>query len=98
MGLSLPVITQRCRWVPSRGMQDPRPSARVTRVVTARIADGTYAPGARIHLGLLGEELGIGPDTIRKVMLELEAAGLVRRWPGLGWYVEGEPAREEPAP
>jgi DNA-binding GntR family transcriptional regulator len=76
-------------------MQDPRPTARVIRTVQARIADGTYAPGARIHLGLLGEELGIGPDTIRKAMLELEAQGLVRRWPGLGWYVEGPPPAGE---
>jgi DNA-binding GntR family transcriptional regulator len=72
-------------------MQDPRPTARVVRVVQSRIADGTYSPGARIHLGLLGEDLGIGPDTIRNAMLQLQDQGLVRRWPGLGWYVEGPP-------
>jgi DNA-binding GntR family transcriptional regulator len=75
-------------------MQDPRPTARVVRVVQARIADGTYAPGARIHLGLLGEELSIGPDTVRKAMLLLQEQGLVTRWPGLGWYVTGESAGE----
>lgn len=64
----------------------------MVRTVQARIADGTYAPGARVHLGLLGEELGIGPDTIRKAMLILAGQGLVIRWPGLGWYVTGEAA------
>ena len=76
-------------------MQDPRPTARAARVIEARIADGTYAPGTRIHLGLLGEELGIGADTMRKAMLELEGRGIVRRWPGLGWYVEGPPPESE---
>lgn len=57
------------------------------RVLEERIADGTYAPGSRIHVGLLGEELGIGPDTIRRAMLQLAGRGLVVRWPGLGWYV-----------
>jgi DNA-binding GntR family transcriptional regulator len=80
------------------GMQDPRPTARVVRIVERRIADGTYEPGTRIHLGLLGEELGVGPDTMRKAMHELEGRGLVHRWPGLGWYVrddvQGDPAPE----
>ena len=71
-------------------MQDPRPKARVLRTVESRIADGTYGPGERIHLGLLGEELGIGPDTIRAAMLELADRGLVVRWAGLGWYVNGD--------
>jgi DNA-binding GntR family transcriptional regulator len=76
-------------------MEDPRPTARVMRAVSARIADGTYEPGARIHLGLLGDELGIGADTIRNAMLQLQGQGLVRFWRGLGWYVEGPPPEGE---
>ena len=68
-------------------MDDPRPTARVVRTVEQRITDGTYAAGSRIHLGLLGDELGIGPDTIRRAMLQLAERGMVVRWPGLGWYV-----------
>ena len=66
---------------------DPRPRAVVIRTVEQRIADGTWPAGTQIFLGLLGEELGIGPDTVRKAMAELADRGLVRRWPGLGWYV-----------
>jgi len=68
-------------------VDDPRPTAIVLRVLEQRIADGTYAPGTRIHMQLLSDELGIGVDTIRKALLELASRGLVQRWEGLGWYV-----------
>lgn len=57
------------------------------RLIERRIADGTYEHGSRIHLGLLREETGVGPDTLRAAMLELASRGLVQRWEGLGWYV-----------
>jgi DNA-binding GntR family transcriptional regulator len=79
-------------------MDDPRPRAVVIRAVNARIADGTWPPGTRVHLGLLGDELGIGADTVRKAMGELEEQGIVRRWPGLGWYVTGDGSDNEEAP
>lgn len=72
------------------GMDDPRPRAIVIRAVQERIASGAWPPGTRVHLGLLGEELGIGADTVRKAMQELAERGIVRRWPGLGWYITGE--------
>jgi DNA-binding GntR family transcriptional regulator len=71
-------------------VNDPRLFARAREVIRARIADGTYEPGTRVHIGGLADELGVARPTIARALGDLAVAGLVRYWPGLGWYVEAE--------
>lgn len=57
------------------------------REIEKRIADGRYASGDRIHIGLLAEETGIYRAAISRALEELAGRGVVARYPGLGWYV-----------
>jgi DNA-binding GntR family transcriptional regulator len=68
-------------------MDDPRQFARARELIRRRIADGDYAPGTRIHVGGLADELGVSRPTVSRAMGEVAGEGLVRYWPGLGWYV-----------
>lgn len=70
-------------------MDDPRQFARARELIRRRIAAGDYAPGRRIHVGALADELGVSRPTISRAMAGLAGEGLVRYWPGLGWYVTG---------
>lgn len=63
---------------------------RAARAIGARIADGTYAPGQRLHIGLIAEELGIYRAAVSRGLELLAESGVVARVPGLGWYVTGE--------
>ena len=68
-------------------MDDPRAHVRTARAIAARIADGTYAPGQRLHIGLIAEELGTYRAAVSRALALLAKQGLVERFPGLGWYV-----------
>ncbi len=74
-------------------VDDPRAHVRAARAIEARIADGRYAPGQRLHIGLIAGELGIYRAAVSRGLELLAGRGLVARVPGLGWYVEG-PAPE----
>lgn len=63
---------------------------RAARAISARIADGTYAPGTRLHIGLISDELGIYRAAVSRGLELLAESGAVTRVPGLGWYVTGE--------
>ena len=63
---------------------------RAARAISARIADGTYAPGQRLHIGLIADELGIYRAAVSRGLELLAGRGLVARVPGLGWYVTGD--------
>jgi len=66
----------------------------VYEVIEARIADGTYAPGAQLP-GVLAivEEFGIAQMTARRVLTELRAAGLAQMQVGVGTFVTRLPDR-----
>lgn len=68
-------------------VEDPRAHVRAAALVEQRISDGTYAPGSRIHIGLLAEETGIYRAAIGRALAMLQGRGLVVRYPGSGWYV-----------
>jgi DNA-binding transcriptional MocR family regulator len=62
---------------------------RIYTVLSQRISDGTYAPGTRLHIGVLAEEFGgVARDTVTHAIRMLEADGKVERYAGLGWYVK----------
>ena len=62
---------------------------RIHAELSQRIADGTYAPGTRLHIGALAGEFGMARDTVAHALRLLEAEGKVERYAGLGWYTTG---------
>lgn len=70
-------------------MADPRLYMRIHAALAERIADGTLPPGTRLNIGLLADEFDASRDSVQKAIGLLADAGLVERWPGLGWYVAG---------
>jgi DNA-binding GntR family transcriptional regulator len=67
---------------------DPRRYVQVRDTVLARITSGEYPPGFRLDIGLLASELQVARDTVSHGLTLLEADGRVKRYAGLGWYVE----------
>jgi DNA-binding GntR family transcriptional regulator len=60
----------------------------VYEVIEARIADGTYPPGAQLPgVLVLHGEFGIAQMTARRVLTELRDAGLAQMQPGIGTFV-----------
>lgn len=72
-------------------MADPRAYMRIYGQLKTRIEGGTLAPGARLNIGLIADEFDVSRDTVQKSLGLLEAAGLVERYAGLGWYVKEPP-------
>jgi DNA-binding GntR family transcriptional regulator len=57
------------------------------RTISARIADGTYTPGDRLHIGLLADELDVYRAAVSRALALLAEQGTVVRYPGHGWFV-----------
>jgi GntR family transcriptional regulator len=73
----------------------PRRAAQVAEEVAARIAGGTYLPGAWLPGGpTLGEEFGVDRGTVRRALLMLQERGLVEVVEGNGARVR-KPSRHE---
>lgn len=68
-------------------MEDPRPHRRIYAALQARIADGTYPAGTRLHVGLIADEFGTTRTTTGKALRLLEADGVIEFYAGMGWYV-----------
>lgn len=68
----------------------------VMEVIRGRILDGTYRPRAKIPgIHRIMQEFGVGSNTARHVISDLEAQGLVRPVPSLGTFVV--PPEDRPA-
>jgi GntR family transcriptional regulator len=62
--------------------------AQTAELLTRRIADGTWAPGAPIPAEpAIAQELGVSPGTVRKALDALERRRLVERRQGRGTFV-----------
>jgi DNA-binding GntR family transcriptional regulator len=72
-------------------MEDPRLSRRIHAALVERIADGTYPPGTRIHIGLLTDEFSTTRTTVGKALRLLAEESRVEYYSGLGWYVKEPP-------
>jgi DNA-binding GntR family transcriptional regulator len=60
----------------------------VYAVMSERILDGTYEPGARLPSGMaICDEFGISPVTAKRVLKELRGEGLAEMQPGIGTFV-----------
>jgi GntR family transcriptional regulator len=62
--------------------------AQTAELLTHRIADGTWAPGAPIPAEpAIAQELGVSPGTVRKALDALERRRLIERRQGRGTFV-----------
>lgn len=69
---------------------DPRIYLRIAGDLRRRIESGEFAAGAKIpSVRTLMQEYGVAYDTAQHAVRTLEAEGLVRRYPGRGYYVTG---------
>jgi GntR family transcriptional regulator len=77
--------------------EDPRAYIRVAAAVRQQIHDGTLPPGQRApSITTLSQEYGLARPTVAKALKLLESEGLVTRYPGLGYYVAGQPGENQP--
>jgi DNA-binding GntR family transcriptional regulator len=71
-------------------MDDPRVYVRIAADVRARIEAGELAAGQPApSITSLCQEWGVARETAAHAMQVLESEGLVRRYPGRGYYVTG---------
>ncbi len=80
---------------PKNAQRTPRRSflySDVASELRARIARGTYAPGAKLpSLGDLMTEFEVSAITVRRALRELSYEGLIRGHQGLGVFVKEKP-------
>jgi GntR family transcriptional regulator len=73
---------------------DPRAYVRLAADVRKAIADGTYPPGSPTpSITTLSQQSGHARQTCSKALNVLVDEGLLIRYPGLGYYVVGSPAK-----
>ncbi|MDG4767401.1 GntR family transcriptional regulator [Solwaraspora sp. WMMD406] len=78
-----------------------RPARRLTltdevyEAVRAQVMDHVVAPGARINIDALARELRVSPTPVREALARLEADGLVRKRPLVGYTATGLLTRDE---
>jgi DNA-binding GntR family transcriptional regulator len=71
---------------------DPRAYRQMADTLRTGIADGTYQPGRPLpSITTIAQRTNHARATVSKALRILESEGLVRRYPGLGYYVK--PAR-----
>ena len=73
-------------------VDDPRAYVQIAAAVRQRITTGELAPGQPApSITALVQEHGVARQTASKALRMLETEGLVRRVPGLGYYVSSRP-------
>jgi DNA-binding GntR family transcriptional regulator len=70
--------------------QDPRVYVRIAADLRRRIEADELKPGQPVpSITTLCQEWGVARETAAHALQALEAEGLVRRYPGRGYYVTG---------
>jgi DNA-binding GntR family transcriptional regulator len=70
--------------------EDPRIYVRIAASIRARIEADELKPGQPVpSITSLCQEWGVARETAAHALQVLEDEGLVRRWPGRGYYVAG---------
>jgi GntR family transcriptional regulator len=70
------------------GLENPRAYMRLAPIVRRQIAEGALRPGQPApSITRLSQEYGHARPTCGKALRILDAEGLLRRIPGLGYYV-----------
>lgn len=69
-------------------VDDPRAYVRIAAAVRQQITSGELAPGQPVpSITVLVQEHGVARQTAAKALRMLETEGILRRIPGLGYYV-----------
>ena len=72
--------------------QDPRIYIRIAADLRRRIEPGDLEPGRPApSITTLCQQWGVARETAAHALATLEAEGLLRRYPGRGYYVVGRP-------
>jgi DNA-binding GntR family transcriptional regulator len=66
---------------------DPRKWVRITEDLRGKLTAGVIVAGDTVSIGHLSREWRASRQTIAKSLQTLEAEGMIRRYPGLGYYV-----------
>ncbi len=59
---------------------------RIGRDMREKLAAGVIAAGEAVPVAALAREWQASPQTVRKALRVLESEGLLRRYPGVGYY------------
>jgi GntR family transcriptional regulator len=74
---------------------DPRLYVRISRDLRRKLTSGAIAAGDAVPVAPLTREWGASPPTVRRALRVLEAEGLIRRYPGVGYYVPPRTGAEQ---
>src|SRR5215472_8586059 len=75
---------------------DPRMWVRVTEDLREKLTTGVIPAGDIVVIGRLVREWGASRQTIAKALRVLEDEGMIRRYPGLGYYALSMCATDPP--
>jgi len=67
-------------------MTDPRLWVRIAAGVRDKLSSGAIAAGDSVSIAQLCEEWGSSRQTAAKALQALEDDGLIRRYPGVGYF------------
>jgi len=75
---------------------DPRVYVRISEDLRAKLSSGLIAAGDTVPIDPLSREWETSRQTVAQALRVLEADGLLRRYPGVGYYVLscGNPTQE----
>jgi DNA-binding GntR family transcriptional regulator len=68
-------------------MTDPRLWVRITEDLRNKLSNGAVAAGDPLSITQLCEQWGSSRQTASKALRALEDDGLIRRYPGVGYFV-----------
>jgi DNA-binding GntR family transcriptional regulator len=67
---------------------DPRLHVQISRHVRKKITEGTLTAGDAVSITYTAQEWGASRQTVSKALHTLERDGLLKRYPGVGFYVQ----------
>ena len=68
-------------------MEDPRKYVQITKALREKIASGVLQPGDAVSMAYTAQEWKAARQTVGKALRVLEAEGLLKRYPGIGYHV-----------
>jgi DNA-binding GntR family transcriptional regulator len=71
----------------TRAAEDPRLWVQITGDLRDKLTSGAIATGDTVSITQLSDQWGASRQTVAKALRTLESDGLLRRYPGLGYYV-----------
>ena len=67
---------------------DPRVWVQITEDLRRKITGGVLKAQAPVSVGDVSQQWGVSRQTVSKALRALEGDGLLRRYPGHGYYVQ----------